>query len=176
MKRFGSIAKGTKPHHLGAKFNDLTNSAAPNLSTKLLDMRLKMALDMEDPDIIVDLRELNENNNNKYLVFWDAMQRFLTDQTAVDDRRQTEVTYMAIAFSVHDLVQQVAELCPEGTPIPSEKWVTYQFHHKHPNTAEAQRYRKRFNLRMMVQQRLLRLTHEDSHYCAAYFKSFILKC
>ena len=30
---------------------------------------------------------------------------------------------MAKVISVHDLVELVAKLCPDGTPIPSVQWV-----------------------------------------------------
>ena len=47
--------------------------------------------------------------------------------TAVDDRRHGEVMHVGVAMSVPDLVRQVSKLCPEGTSIPSEKWVYLQF-------------------------------------------------
>ena len=106
IRRYGSFVGG-RTHHLRAMFNDLTNTitAEANLSTQQLDIRLNMALETEDPDIIFDLRELNGNKSDKYSVFWATMQRFLNDKSTVDDRRQGKVTYMAVAFSVRDLVE-----------------------------------------------------------------------
>ena len=34
---------------------------------------------------------------------------------------------MAKAISVRDLINQVSQLCPPGTPIPSELWVRLNF-------------------------------------------------
>ena len=62
-------------------------------------MRLNLALDGEDPDILVDWREMNGNTSDKYSVYWSTMEKFLNDKTAVDDRRHGEVTYMEVAFS-----------------------------------------------------------------------------
>ena len=117
IRRYGSFVGG-RTHHLRAMFNDLTNTstAEANLSTQQLDIRLNMALETEDPDIVFDLRELNGNKSDKYSVFWATMQRFLNDKSTVDDRRQGKVTYMAVAFSVRDLVEQVTSLCPPTHP------------------------------------------------------------
>ena len=148
----------------------IAGSAAPNLDTKELDARVQEALDVEDPDILTDLREMNGSKQDKYAVFWKHMKGFLEDQPAVHECRQTTITYMATAFSTHDLVEEVKKLCPPDTPIPSTKWVRFQFHPRHPSSKAAKMYTERFNLRMMVQSRQLRLTHEDKHYCSAYFR------
>ena len=87
-----------------------------------LDARLREALEMEDADVVVDLRE---NNGDKYKVFLECLATYLRDATAVHERRNGSVTYMAKAISVRDLVQQVSKLCP-GEPVPSEQWVRLQ--------------------------------------------------
>ena len=70
-------------------------------------MRLNLALDSEDPDIIVDLRMMNgANQPDKYSTLWEAVARLLNKNSAVDNRRQTEVLHMAVAFSVRDLIDQ----------------------------------------------------------------------
>jgi len=48
--------------------------ASSTTSEAEIDMRLKEALDMEGPDILIDLRHQNTNGNDKYEIFW---QKFL---------------------------------------------------------------------------------------------------
>ena len=76
------------------------------------------AIDMEDPDILMDLRYQNANGSDKYSsVFWAKCKQFLNECTAVHGRRHDTVSYMA---SVRDLIEQVSEICPDNnTPIPS---------------------------------------------------------
>ena len=87
-----------------------------------------MVISMEDPDVVLDLHELNSGNKTKY-VFWAKCAEFLQEDVgeAVDDRRHQQVTHIAKAISVRDLVEQVASRCPQGTPIPSDSWVRLQF-------------------------------------------------
>ena len=77
---------------------------------------------MEDPDLIVDLCELNKGHSNKFAVFWEKMRIYLNETSAVHERRHGEITYMAKAISVRDLNAEVAKMCP-GEPVPSEQWV-----------------------------------------------------
>ena len=67
-------------------------------------------IEMEDPDIVADLRHLNSGAQSKYDNFREECSKFLKQQvgTAVDDRRHTEVTHIATAISVRDLRDQVA--------------------------------------------------------------------
>ena len=75
---------------LRALYKDLTNdSSAPNdFDEAMIDERMKLVLDMEDPSVVVDLRHLNTSNKSKYDAFWDECQKFLLEgiSSAVDDR------------------------------------------------------------------------------------------
>lgn len=126
---------------------------------------------MEDPDIIVDLRSLNGKDGTRFDVFWDHCKIFLNESVAVavDDRRHCQVTHLARAISIRDLVEQVMALCPEGTPIPSLEWVRLQFWPKTPSSSSLH-YTGRFKLKFVVQQRQWRRSHPDSHYAAAVFR------
>ncbi|XP_072026783.1 uncharacterized protein [Amphiura filiformis] len=172
MNRFGLFTKDAPAYVLREIYSDLTHDASGcrNVEETELKMRLEIALAAEDPDIIVDLRSLNGDGSDRFEVFWQHMATYINDKSSVHERRQSTVNYMAVAFSVRDLIEEVSKLCPEGTPIPSQTWTRYQFHPKHPRSMAARLYLKRFNLKLMVQQRLLRLTHVDAHYCAAYFR------
>ncbi|XP_019855518.1 PREDICTED: uncharacterized protein LOC109584280 [Amphimedon queenslandica] len=77
---------------------------------------------------------------------------------------------MAKAISIRDLKQQVAKLCPEGTPIPSDSWVRYNFLPRNVHTHAARHYRGRLEAKHMIQRRQFRKSHIDAHYCSALFR------
>lgn len=104
------------------------SSSSETISQKELDNRIKQMIEMEDPDIVADLRHINTGSKSKYDHFWEECSKFLEQQvgTAVDDRRHSDVTHIATAISVRDLRDQVAAKCAEGTPIPSIEWLRLQ--------------------------------------------------
>jgi len=124
---------------------------------------------MEDPDIVIDLREHNHSTSDKFNLFWEQCKAYLQEVTAVHERQHDQVTYLAAAISVRDLIEQVKKRCPEGAPIPSEQWTRLQFWHKNPRTKVASYYQKTIEIKIMVQKRQFRKTHPDTHYTAAVF-------
>jgi len=146
-----------KPVVLRALYRDLTNDlSAPNdFDEAMIDERMKLVLDMEDPSVVVDLRHLNTSNKSKYDVFWDECQKFLQEGigSAIDDRLHQTVTHMAAAVSVSDLLEEVKRRCPNDTDIPSVSWLRLQFW---PKTAHAKlktHYTGKLNVKFMVQAR-----------------------
>ena len=77
---------------------------------------------------------------------------------------------MARAISVRDLIDQVTSRCPEGTPIPSEAWVKYNFCPKNPRSKSTKHYTGRLKVKRHIQKSLFRKEHPDSHYCAALYR------
>ena len=75
--------------------------------------------EMEDPDIVIDLRELNHSTSDKFSLLWEQCN---AEVPAVHERRHDQVTYLAPAISVCDLIERVKKRCPKGIPIPSEQW------------------------------------------------------
>ena len=127
---------------------------------------------MEDPDVIIDLRELHTERQSKFDVFWEECDKYLRENIglAVDDRRHSSVTHIASAVSVRDLQQQVAARCPPCTPVPSVPWLSLQFW---PKTAHAHakiHYTGRFAVKYMVQARQFRKDHDDAHFAACIFR------
>ena len=171
VSQFGRISKQSNLALLREFYRQATGDQSASLTTaeEQLDSRLREALEMEDADIIVDLRENNGSHSDKYEEFWKCLQIFLQESTAVHERRQSTTTYMAKAISVRDLIQQVSKLCP-SSPVPSEQWVRLQFYPKNPRAKVASQYKSRFEVKMMVQKRQFRLEHPDSHYCSAIFR------
>ena len=72
MSYYGLLMSGTKPFVLRSIYREITKDASVSRTCEEeeVDERLKEALDSEDMDIIVDLRELNEDRAAKYEVFW----------------------------------------------------------------------------------------------------------
>ena len=105
-----------EPAVLSSLYWDLTDdsSAATNEHTVEIDQ----SLDMEDPDVVLDLRA---SNTGHYDIFWDECKKFLEEVgTPVDDRRHDQVVHLAQAISAGDFLEQVKTRCPDSTNIPYE--------------------------------------------------------
>ena len=122
---YGLISPKSKPYILRSIYHSLTGdqSAARTTAEEEMDQRVSEALMMEDPEIIMDLRQLNTNGKDSFGVFWDKCSEYLSACTSVHERRDGMVTFMAKAISVRDLIEEVEKLCPADIPIPSESWV-----------------------------------------------------
>lgn len=94
-------------------------SAASSLDEKVINDRVQLFVDMEDPDVVLDLRALNSGQKTKYDTFWDEVQKFLREDVglAAEERRHSEVTHLARAISVRDLLEQVSARCLPGMCI-----------------------------------------------------------
>ena len=145
-------------------------SAAHTTEAAEIDARVAEFLEMEDPDIIIDLREVNCSGSDKYKVFWEQCKVYLQEVTTVHERRHDQVTYLAQALFVRDLIEQVKKKCPPDTPVPSAQWTRLQFWPKNSRAKSAKYYQKSLPIKMMVQKRQFRKTHPDSHYAAAVFR------
>ncbi|CAG8652863.1 6684_t:CDS:2, partial [Scutellospora calospora] len=130
-------------------------SAAETTDQTKIDERIKIALDLGDPEIVVDLRKHNGGRPSKYEIFWRVAAKFLEGKaanavTAVDERRHDPIVHLATAISVNNLLYQIEKECPTRTPILAHN----------------------------VQTRQLRAYHQDTHYVSAlyrYKKEFAVK-
>jgi hypothetical protein len=168
----GRISPSSKPYVLRNIYCALTgdNSAARTTDEAEMNERISEAITMEDPDIIIDLRECNTNAKDTFSVFWEKCSEFLGTCTTVHERRHDTTCFMAKAISVRDLVDQVAKLCPPNTPIPSLSWVQLNFCPKNARARVSNRYTSRLEAKHVVQKRQFRKSHIDAHYCAAIFR------
>lgn len=66
--------------------------------------------------------------------------------------------------------RQVKSKIVGDTPCPSVEWFRLQFYPRHSHYKTAQRYTSKLEVKHMVQQRQLRSSHPDEHYCNAVFK------
>ena len=174
QSKFGRVTAGIKPCVLRALYKDLTNdhSSPSNVTEAEIDERMRMLLEMEDPDVVVDLRHLNSGQKSKYDVFGSECQKFLQEDvgSAVDDQRHHCVTHMAKASTVGDLIEQVNARLPAETLVPSQSWIRLQFWPKNRHAHSRIHYSGKLNIRFMVQGRQFQKTHPDTHYAAALFK------
>ncbi|GBC10931.2 hypothetical protein GLOIN_2v1780244 [Rhizophagus irregularis DAOM 181602=DAOM 197198] len=159
-------------------YKDLTGdvSTSDNEINKKTHERIKLMLDTQDPDIIIDLCKIINEKGTKFDVFWNEMQDYFNEvMPAVHDRRYTSTLYMPIAISVKDLVQIIIErlenkygTIPNDIEIPSTEWVRLQFWLK--TEFSENRYTGRFQIRYMIQARQIRKSHINSHYCSALWR------
>ena len=192
VNSFGRV-RGVKAAILREVYKRLTGdkSAASYESEEMVDKRVREMLDMEDPDLIWDLRVNNEGRPEEFATFLEECKNYIDGvaQTAVDDRRhddvQTEsdgsqevITHLATALSVPELHKSVSARVPEGTAIPSQQWLRLQFWPRRTTSAVSRYFSGKLKLKFMVQARQFRKEHIDSHYASALFryeKEFALK-
>ena len=124
LQHFGRVT-GIKSGILREAYRRLTtDSSAPNtLSESEVDERIRKALDDEDPDLIWDLRIINNGRPDEYKVFLNKCQELAQGriETAVDDRRHDSVdesgetaVHLAMAMSAPRLAWAGEESVPSG--------------------------------------------------------------
>ncbi|CAB5355435.1 unnamed protein product [Rhizophagus irregularis] len=102
--------------------------ASENSASQKVDERVDIMIELGDPEFISDLRHLNGGLTNKFDTFWSYAQKYFENTVinetilVVDERRHDTIQHLAQAISIRDLRQQVTNLCPPDTEIPSEQW------------------------------------------------------
>ena len=126
--------QGAKLYELRAVYRELTKDCSTSwtFDEQQVDDRVKEALTLEDMDVLVDLRHQNEGRAAQYDVFRTKCTEYISECSAVHERRHGDISYMATAISVRDMINQVTQRCPTNTPIPSEAWVRLNFSPKNP--------------------------------------------
>jgi hypothetical protein len=136
-----------RPSALRTIYRMLTGdvSAAENTIEAKVDERVRLALELGDPDITIDLREHKDRKSSKFDIFWKVAAQFLAGKaadavTAVDERRHDTIVHLATAISVNDLLHQIESECPPETLIPSAQWLRLQFCPKDPTWLSSLQY------------------------------------
>lgn len=77
MQKYGRVAPNIKPAILRSLYQDVTgdSSAAVNVHEAEIDESVRLLLDMEDPDVVIDLRVLNTERKSQYDIFWDNLSK-----------------------------------------------------------------------------------------------------
>ena len=98
---FGRMAN-VKPAYLREMYHELTgdSSAASSEIESHINERVRQALELEDPDVVVDLRQHNKGHSSKYMEFWEACENYIRGniETAVDDRRHHPIQCLSLIY------------------------------------------------------------------------------
>lgn len=84
INHYGLLMSGTKPYVLRSIYRELTKDASCSRMQEV-DQTVQKVLSLEDVDIIVDLREMNEGREAKYELFWTKCSEYISECTAVQD-------------------------------------------------------------------------------------------
>ena len=102
FEKFGLVNKNVNKSVLRHFYRDLTGDCAvsSSVSEKEVDERLLALFELEEPDLVYDLRAANSGNqSNRYSVFWSKAKEFLEDVgTAVDERRHSQVVHYSKSY------------------------------------------------------------------------------
>ncbi|PKK58257.1 hypothetical protein RhiirC2_796605 [Rhizophagus irregularis] len=152
-------------------------STSENSISHKVDERVDIMIELGNPEFITDLRHLNSGPTNcKYNTFWNYGKKYFESTInnepvlTVDERRHNMIQHLAQVISIQDLHQQVANLCPPNTEIPSEQWLRLQFWPRNPTYLSSLKYTEILDAKFMVQSRQLRNNHIDNHYASALFR------
>ena len=152
LEKYSHLVK-TPKSVLRNMFKCLANdhsSASCEAEQEVDDRVSKALLELDDPQIALDLREQNGNpKSTKFEAFWDELQQYLEESTmAVDERRHSDIMHFPIAISVRQLAETVTERLEKKhsilPPIPSTEWIRLQFWPANPYSSAALRYTGRF--------------------------------
>ena len=158
-----------------------SSAAVPTIEQKVDERVAEAIIELQDPEIIMDLRKNNGKVQSSFEDFWSELQKYLDEIiTPVNERRHGDTMYLPIAISVHDLHEIASERLTkafpgEEKPIPSDEWIRLQFWPRNPYTTTSLRYTGRFEVKYAVQARQMRKTHPDCRYVAVilqYMKRF----
>ena len=102
--KFGLVTGGVKKDVVRYFYRDLTGDqvSSPSLSEQEVDERLEVLFDLEEPELLYDLRKVNPGRPCQFSTFWQKSAEFLEEDvgTAVDDCRHSQVIHTAKAISV----------------------------------------------------------------------------
>jgi hypothetical protein len=152
----GKVEKARIRHIYAIWLND--SSASVNLITQEIDERVQLMFELSKPEIITDLREINEGRISKYDLFWEYAIKYLDGIAqesiiAVDERRHNTIQHLAVAISIKDFRNQVIKLCPLDILVPSLQWIRLQFWPKNPTHNSSLQFTGLLPLKFMVQTR-----------------------
>ena len=75
-----------------------------------IDERIQRAIDLDDPDLVLDLRKLNKGRPaDTFNIFFDKMTKLVNESTAEDDRRHG-IAHMATFLSIRSFKYYLTDL------------------------------------------------------------------
>src|SRR6266542_6477455 len=99
-------------------------SAAETINKAKINERIRNALDLDDSEITIDLREHNNGRPSKYDIFWEIAAQYLEGKVVdavitVNERKHNSIIHLATAISVNDLLYKIKHECLSGILIPN---------------------------------------------------------
>ena len=172
-----------KPHLSKFALKDLLgDESAPDSDSQRVILNKLEVFGTAGEDIIIDLRN-NNGRKPKYDSFWNIVSKYISDKTAVDDRRHVTVdadsdgkevviVNMALAMSYADMYRTCIKIAHDDglSEVPSYSWFLLQFWPCNRSTSAIMHHTGRLKVRRVVQSRALRKTNVDGHYARAVYK------
>lgn len=131
--------------------------------------------DVDEAFTVLNDKQLNRSS--KFDMFWQAAEEVLASEMVVPDERRhgTTCCISPLCVSLRDLMNQVVEKAKimfpnQSVEAPSEEYFRLQFAPRNENCRTASRYYKRFNIKWVLQTRLLQKSHVDQHFGAKQFQ------
>ena len=132
------------------------------------DARMDTLITLGDPDIIADYRKVKGDvkGSTVFQKYWDEVDKYLEEQLlkVCEDRRHDTLDRLASAVSMRNLHQVISDRLPERTAIPSFEWFRLQFFPGDIRALSHMRHKGKFPMRLKLQSRTLRKSHEDDLY------------
>ncbi|GBB94021.1 hypothetical protein RclHR1_22760001 [Rhizophagus clarus] len=136
------------------------NSMPPHELSKEMQEKLRTILELQDADIVIDLRINNGFCDTKFDIFWNELREYFNEIIpAIHNRRSTSILYLPIAMSIADLKNIIIKKLEKkyGTPlnseiyIPSNEYIRLQFWPGIVTANAALKYTGRFEIKYKVQ-------------------------
>ena len=105
-----------------------------------------------DPNVIGDLHSLKTGQSTRYDQFYEECDKYLNENTAINDRHHGTVAHLPLALSVRDFIEQVKCCCHSEVLIPSLKWARLQFWPKTPSSKAAIHHTGRLKVKFKIEQ------------------------
>ena len=170
QKQVKLLSSPTPPHVVRHIYKSLTGDTCSELPCQEIDERVQLAVETEDPDLVIDMRHLNKGRlGDTFDVFFKELEAIVEDLTAADERRHG-VAHMSQFLSISDMIKQVKARVPEGTNIPSESTVIHAFAPPNIHKKTSQYYTGCVQLKHAIQRRQIQAFHTDAHWCSALYR------
>ena len=165
FKRKMNVIANITPSAVSYMYKELTGDQSVEGLSAEMKGRIKFAMEVDDPEFILDYRELNgRSEDEEFKVFWQECHNYLDNFVVAQERRHGLVGYFPVAASVNAFIDIIKQRVRPGTKIPSETTVRRQFMPVYQNRATAAKYTGRFPVIPKVQTRSIRMKHIDSAY------------
>uniref|UniRef100_A0A7M5XFY4 Uncharacterized protein n=1 Tax=Clytia hemisphaerica TaxID=252671 RepID=A0A7M5XFY4_9CNID len=110
------ISSKTPAHVIRHIYKTLTGDLSSEPISQEIDERVQLAIETEDPDLLLDLRHLSKGRpGDTFDIFFAELEKMVDEVTAADDRRHG-VVHMSEFLSIHHLIEQVKKRVEKFPP------------------------------------------------------------